>query len=50
MLLSVGNNTIIQNLNIPRLMMTLRLRGALSDIIKVCDLKCSLTFNSVLSE
>jgi len=38
----------IRNLNVPRLMMTFRLIGALNDIIRICDLKCSLSFNSVL--
>lgn len=37
---------IIRNLNIPGLIMTLRLIGAISDILRICDLKCSLIFNS----
>lgn len=37
---------IIRNLNIPGLIMTLRLIGAISDILRICDLKCSLVFNS----
>lgn len=41
---------IIRNLNIPRLIITFRCVGALSDIHRICDLKCSLIFNSVLSE
>lgn len=26
--------------------MTLRLIGAISDVLRICDLKCSLVFNS----
>lgn len=41
---------IIRNLHIPGLIITLRHIGALSDIRRICDLKCTLVLNSVLSE
>lgn len=47
-LITIGNSTIIRNLNIARLIMTLRLTGALSDVIRICDLIFSVTFNPVV--
>lgn len=41
---------IIRNLNIPRLIITLRCMGALSDILRIYDLKSTLIFNCLLPE